>query len=208
MHERETAVEKQLIALAGLLQACYLVDMLAQTGNAPDESLNPSIRSLFVFDPPTAAAVYGGRPGIKLGLRLLRDMLGASRHREPQTSRYALAVLHLQKKLQQQPEMNRIIHSRLQHSAINLEHFNSDIKNIASSVGAIYQDTISSFRFRIQVVGSARQLQDPQCAELIRSLLLAAIRAAVLWRQSGGRRWHIVTRRRQYLALIDDWLSD
>jgi len=42
-------------------------------------------------------------------------------------------------------------------------------------------------------------LADADTANLIRALLLAAIRAAVLWRQCGGRRWRLLLQRRDLL---------
>ena len=39
---------------------------------------------------------------------------------------------------------------------------------------------------------------------MIRALLLAGIRSAVLWRQLGGRRWRLVTQRQRLLQIAHD----
>ena len=206
MHSTETPLEQQVLALAALLQASHLVDLVARTGTAPAESVNPLIQSLFRFDADTAAAIYNGTAGLELGLRLLRDVLYRSGGNNRQLLHYAMGMLHLQKKLLTNPEMLKVLRHRLQHAALNADHFSNNINQISSSVAAIYQDTISTFSYRIQVSGSQQQLQDPRNADLIRSLLLSGIRAAVLWRQTGGRRWHVLTRRRDYLRIIGHWL--
>ena len=59
------------------------------------------------------------------------------------------------------------------------------------ALATLYQDTISTLPFRIQVQGKVEHLQDERIANRIRALLLAGIRFAVLWHQIGGRPWHL-----------------
>lgn len=193
----EANITTQTIALAGVLQAAYLVDQLAHSEQAAPESFNPSIQSLFEFDTSTTLAVYGGIHGIQLGLQVLQDLISVNNSpKYRSTTRYALGMLHLEKKLTADQEMLSILHSRLQHTLLKSDHFTSNINEICHSVAAIYQDTVSTFKFRVQVSGSMQQLQDPVVADKIRALLLAGIRSAVLWRQLGGRRWHLFTKRK------------
>jgi high frequency lysogenization protein len=193
----ESSTTTQTIALAGVLQAACLVDQLARTGQVAPESCNPLIQSLFQFDAETTAAVYGGVHNIDLGLRSLQDILSTNNSAPYRSAtRYALGMLHLQKKLSADPEMLNILHSRLQHAAFKADHFTNDINEVCHSVAAIYQDTVSTFKFRVQVSGSMQQLQNSVVADKIRALLLAGIRSAVLWRQLGGKRWHLFTKRR------------
>ncbi len=63
----------------------------------------------------------------------------------------------------------------------------------------MYADTISTFRMRIQVTGDPNVLQQEENAAKVRALLLAGIRSAVLWRQSGGRRWQLIFTRRKII---------
>lgn len=69
--------------------------------------------------------------------------------------------------------------------------------NVVSSLASLYQDTISTFSFRIQVTGEPRYLQNQENANKIRALLLAGIRSAILWDQIGGKRWHLLFFRKQ-----------
>jgi len=51
---------------------------------------------------------------------------------------------------------------------------------------------LSTLQRRIQVKGNAIYLQQPGVAERIRCLLFAAVRSAYLWRQLGGKRYHLL----------------
>jgi len=59
---------------------------------------------------------------------------------------------------------------------------------------------VRTLRPRIKVSADPVILENPGNQNLIRALLLAAIRAAVLWRQCGGGRLALVLRRR---ALVE-----
>lgn len=190
------SIEAQTLALAGILQATYLVDQIARTGQADSAAMNSILHSLFVFDSDDPAVVYAGSHNLQLGLRALRDVLsGYSRENYQGSVRYALGILILQKLLAKAPDAQTTIRNRLQHAEKKLEFFTQDINEITSSLASIYQDTISSFKYRIQVTGSLQQLQNSANADKIRALLLAAIRSAWLWRRVGGRRWHLILNR-------------
>jgi high frequency lysogenization protein len=202
---QNTASTGQIIALAALVQSAYLVDQIATKGNADPASFNPIINSLFQFDAQSPMAIYGSIHGLDLGIKILTDLL-SGRQTTPYRAaiRYAMSILHLQKKASQNTNVMSTIKSRLEHAAINAEHFTDNSQQIAASCAGIYQDTISQFKYRIQINGSMQQLQNPQNAEQIRALLLGGIRAAVLWRQMGGHRWHFLLSRKRLLAALKE----
>lgn len=189
-----------IIALAGILQAAYLADQIACAGKCPAESYNPTLQSLFQFDAQSPEAVYGGVYGVNMGLHLLIDILqGRQPEKYRSTIRYAMGMLYLQKKLKQRQDLLEIIHSRLEHIQFKSDHFSNDINEISSSVAAVYKDTLSTFKFRIQINGNAQQLQNIDNANKIRTLLLAGIRASVMWRQMGGNRWQLFFGRKRLI---------
>jgi high frequency lysogenization protein len=194
--------EDQVLALAGVVQVARLVDQISRTGSYPDEFLAPIINSLFAFDAQTTEEVYGGISGVKLGLHNLAAML-ANRD-EPDgrdMMRYVFGLLHLEKQFTGNPEMMAVVRSRLEHTHFRSEFFANHVHEVCHSLSGIYQDTISTFKYRIRVTGSMQQLQNPANADMIRALLLAGIRSAVLWRQLGGRRWRLLTQRRALLGI-------
>ncbi|NBA96784.1 high frequency lysogenization protein HflD [Pseudomonas sp. R5(2019)] len=195
------AMQEQLIALGGVFQAAVLVDRIAKTGTASEADLGCMLGSLMVRDPKNTLEVFGGddlylRDGYRaLASALERDP--ASLQREP--LRYALGMLGLERQLAKRGDMLEVIGNRLPQIQQQVEHFGLVHDNVIAASGALYQDTLSTLRQRIQVHGDMRHLQQTSNASKIRALLLAGIRSARLWRQLGGHRWQLVISRRKLL---------
>ncbi len=198
----------QLLALGALLQAVELVDQLATTGSVDNIDFKASIQQLFIFEPDDAHAAFAGTAAVTSGLRLLSDLL--NRRRQPARTaalNYAMGVLHLEKKLAKQPQMLKIIRNRLQHASFHKEHFSANSDSVIHPIAAIYQDTLSTFRYRIQVNGNLQHLRDERIADSIRALLLVAIRAARLWRLYGGRRLNLILQRKKLEQSLNEMLQ-
>jgi high frequency lysogenization protein len=71
----------------------------------------------------------------------------------------------------------------------------------------VYQETISHLGKRIQVTGDPGLLRQDSVANGIRAQLLAGVRFAWLWQQLGGRRWHLILRRRSLLVALQSLMS-
>jgi high frequency lysogenization protein len=195
-----TKFEQQVLALAGAAQAARMVDQISKTGSYPEEFLQPSLQSLFIFEPESSEQLYGGVNGVKLGLQNLSSMLANRQSAEShEVVRYLFSIIHLEGLFSANPEMMAVVRSRLEHASFNSEFFATQSHNVCASVSSIYQDTLSTFRFRIKVTGSEVHLKDRHTAEIIRALLFAGVRSAFLWRQLGGRRWKLLLRRKQLL---------
>jgi len=193
-------LEQQVIALAGVAQAARLVDQISKTGSYPLEFLEPSIHSLFVFDPEFTQDIFAGVPGVKLGLHNLSNILADKNAQENhEIVRYLFSMIYLERKFAADADMMAVVHTRLEHTSFRAEHFSSNVNELCHSISGIYQDTLSQQRFRIKVSGSAQHLQNPKNADIIRALLLAGVRAAFVWRQLGGRRWRLLMQRRKLL---------
>ncbi|TWC28828.1 high frequency lysogenization protein [Pseudomonas sp. SJZ079] len=196
-----TPTQEQLVALAAVFESAVLVDKLARTGQIGEADLTCMLGSLLVRDPQNTLDVYGGDDlNLRDGYRALVSSLErdpASLQREP--LRYALALLALERQLSKRDDMLQVMGKRLDQIQQQVEHFGPIHENVVASCGSLYQDTISTFRQRIQVQGDMRHLQQPSNASKIRALLLAGIRAARLWRQLGGHRWQLVLSRGKLL---------
>ena len=84
------------------------------------------------------------------------------------------------------------------------QHFSTVHDNVFANLASLYQQTISKLRPRIQVQGNAIYLQQSRVAERIRCLLFSAVRSAVLWRQLGGKRYHLVVYRKALIKALHD----
>lgn len=196
------------LALAGVVQAAILVEQVAKTGQVQQDAYKCSIESLFDLNPVSTLAVYGGTAQhLRIGLEALRDML-AGQHKHQEAMRYALGALHLQKKLAGRKDMLNTIATRISQAAGQAEHFSSIHENVVGNLGQVYSETISTFRFRIQVMGDYNYLQQTRIASQIRALLLASIRSAMLWRQLGGNRWQLLLQRKALASHVDQLLRN
>ncbi|MBS8241616.1 lysogenization regulator HflD [Marinobacter lipolyticus] len=192
----------QTLALAGVFQAAAQVQQVAHTGQCTDSSFETSVRSLFATDPDTTLDVYGGElKDLREGLTTLANVLSQqSKPQDIEVLRYALNLIHLESKLNRNKDMMSVLGSRIDQARHTASHFGYLHSNLIANLASIYTDTISTFRMRIQVTGDPATLQREENAARVRTLLLAGIRSAVLWRQSGGRRWQLVISRRRVIA--------
>lgn len=194
-------LQEQLVALGAVFEAAVLVDRIAKTGQVAEASLSCMLGSLLVRDPRDTLEVFGGDDSqLREGYRSMASALErdpGSLQREP--LRYALAMLGLERQLAKREEMLELIGRRLPQIQSQVEHFGIAHENVIAATGALYQDTLSTLRQRIQVNGDTRHLQQASNASKIRALLLAGIRSARLWRQLGGHRWQLVVSRRKLL---------
>ncbi|WP_134675877.1 high frequency lysogenization protein HflD [Ectopseudomonas khazarica] len=196
-----TPLQEQLVALGAVFEAAVLADKIARTGQVSEASMSCMLGSLLVRDPKSTLDVYGGDDlNLRDGYRALISSLErnpAALQREP--LRYSLALIGLERQLDKRDDMLQMMGSRLDQIQQQVEHFGLVHDNVIAACGGLYQDTISTFRQRIQVHGDMRFLQQPNNAAKIRSLLLAGIRSARLWRQLGGHRWQLVFSRGKLL---------
>ena len=192
----------RVLALGGILQACALVQQVARRGTVDTDALQRVLRTLFETDPPDAAAVYGGTAGVQDGLRLLVQQLDGKP--DAGLTRYLLNVLHLERKLRRKPELLQSISRGIERAREQMEHYPLPHDNIVAALAGIYSDTVSTLTPRIIVKGEEGHLANPGNTDLVRALLLAAIRSAVLWRQCGGSRWQILLLRSRLVQAARD----
>lgn len=184
----------RVIALAALMQAITLVQQIAETGQVEQSDFETVLNSLLALDAPTTEAVYGDIAQLKSGLKQFNSQLSKSKDKKDvQLLRYAINLLHLERQLAKRPAMMDLISREIEQIPQQVEYF-GDINNpqVIARLADIYHRTISELKPRIQVQGDPSFLQQADNVNRVRALLLAGIRAAILWRQKGGRRWHFV----------------
>ena len=87
------------------------------------------------------------------------------------------------------------------------EHYAITSETLIASFASIYSDIISPLGHKIQVTGEPSILKQNVNQYKIRALLLAGIRAAVLWRQVGGKRRHILFSRKKIVDTAKSLLN-
>lgn len=183
-------IEERSIALAGVLQACQQVQLLARTGQADQSVYNDSVQSILVLDAVNTPAVYGGLGGVRSGLSLIaKGILNSPQADDHEILRYMMSIMQLQSQLFN----NREKFGDFAQSVERLSGFSKDDLNQACS--DVYQSHLSVLRPQIIVQGEQHHLQQVGVPEQVRTMLLAAIRSAVLWQQKGGSKFRLVWER-------------
>ena len=196
--------EQQTIALAAIFQAASLVEQLARTGEIPAAELELLITSLFKQNPSDFDDIYGPRPNLQAGYHGICKLMGSNAAKlkqdiKPDVIRYALSIVHLESRLRKNTHMMDQLGESVQASVRQAEHFHITHESVIGSLADTYKQTLSTLSFRIKVAGNPQILQNSHNANKVRALLLAGIRAAILWRQVGGRRWHLLFTRKRYI---------
>jgi len=198
--------EERVIALAGMFQAIALVRAIALRGGAEASAVQPSLASIFKIDAESPADVFGGIGSLRLGLETLIDQLD-DKKRDLSITRIAVSVMRLQRKLAARSRMLGDLRDAIETLAGQTPGLGVGDALVVTRLAKIYADTISTLQPRILVEGNPQFLRQETQAAQIRALLLAAIRAAVLWQQLGGSQWRLLFRRRQYSMMARGLLA-
>ncbi|MDH3220033.1 MAG: high frequency lysogenization protein HflD [Gammaproteobacteria bacterium] len=195
-------LENQTLALAGMLQAVVLIDELANIGTCNDGAFEGSFKSLFMFDAATPEQVFGDIACLGSGFAALDDYLGGrSQGSSRNIAYYLLSMMKLAVTLMRDDMLSVKLFDGLSEIERRSQEFAMSRASVVNKIDGLYQDTISHLNPRIMVRGDQSYLLNDATAAKIRTLLLAGIRSAVLWRQLGGNNWKLFLRRKKYLAL-------
>jgi high frequency lysogenization protein len=184
------------LALAGVFQAVALVERVARADEPDAALLEATLAPLFRFDAGDVPAVYDGSANLALGLATLEQTLAGPR--PPGTElvlRYALSLLQFERLYSAAPAMQRELRRQLQ--LIQLQGGSAGLSAPATidALAEAWTSTLGTLRPRVLVSGDPQRLRDKRVVSLVRALLLAGFRSAVLWRQVGGSRWSLLLRR-------------
>jgi high frequency lysogenization protein len=197
-------VNEQLInrtmAFAGILQAIAQVQHLARHGELDNAELAASLNTILVTNPDNTPDVYQDKIVLQKGYKLILNQLGDSSQKDVEITRYLVGVLALERKLVRSNSGLGMLAERINQVNRQLHHFAITDEQVVANLASIYSDIISNLGPKIQISGNPVCLQRPIVQHKIRALLLAAIRSAVLWRQLGGKRRHLVFARK---AIVD-----
>jgi high frequency lysogenization protein len=185
-----------------VFQAAHLVTRVARHGMADAGALAASLGSVFALDPPDVPSVFGGPEGLRDGLRVLRHQLEAGRGaRDLEVTRYVVGLLHLERRLRRRPYLLRRIREGIQAILDRPAPPAPTDPEVVEALAEVYTETVSTLGPRIIVRGEPGLLARPETAARVRALLLAGIRATVLWRHCGGTRLGLLFGRRRLLEV-------
>ena len=201
-------LENQTLALAGMFQAASLVDELALHGKCDSTEFDCSFDSLFTIEADTPREALGDIACLVRGFTALGDYLGGE-NRVPgrNIAYYLLSMLKLSSQVLRDEELSELLLKGLQRIESDRVNFSMSRHSVIYKIDGLYQTCISGLSPRIIVRGEQSYLRNDDNAAKVRALLLAGIRAAVLWQQLGGNRWSLFWSRKKYVATAQKFLS-
>ncbi|WNH51966.1 high frequency lysogenization protein HflD [Stenotrophomonas oahuensis] len=197
------SVDDRVLALAGIAQALQQVRRIAETGHSEAGVVRTAIDSVFRIDADSPQAIYGNAAQLAPGLRLLHNYF-RNQGQDEILPRLALAVLQLERTFVRNGDVVGAVSegiARAQRQAAELG--DSAHPDVLGALGALYADTISHLKPRVMVQGNPHYLGQAGVIAEIRALLLAAVRSAVLWRQTGGQYWDFLISRKAMVEAVD-----
>lgn len=192
------ALTEQIMALAGVVQAATLVQQLARHGSVDNSELQLVAEAVLNTDPESTEAVFGRLANLRSGLSTLISQLSAQGNgKDVEVTRYVIGLLALERRLAGRPSTLSMLGERLAQAKRMQALQQGGNDKVIAQLAEIYVELISPLGPRIQVAGNPAALKSPDVQNQIRALLLGGLRAAVLWRQLGGRRRHLLLNRKR-----------
>lgn len=189
------------IAFSAICQAASIVDQIARTGICSDViAFEASLMSTLKIDSDSPLEIYGGYESLAVGIKSAIEQLeNTSGKRNLQVTKYIIGMISLENKLTANSSLLKILSERINQVQRQLSHANISDLSVLKSFDSIYKDIVSGLGPKIQVNGTPACLQQEISQHKIRALLLSGVRAAVLWRQLGGKRRQLIFSRKAIL---------
>jgi high frequency lysogenization protein len=192
--------EYRVLAVGFTLQCAQQIDKLAREGSTDQATVAALQEPLFVLNPKSYSSVFPKPNLLVPGLTLIESFSrGGSLRSIQMIVQYAIGMLRLADGVLANPQLA----SQIRHGIEAIDRSapananDTDISEQTRAIATIYKATLSKFPRPIQIQGSAAMLSNEDNAATIRSLLLAGVRAALFWRQLGGRRWQLFLYRKR-----------
>lgn len=210
-----TPRQNRALALAGVFQATQITHMTAlggrqQMGESGQFYFEQLIKASLNIRPtqsnsPHTLDFFHQLSDLSLGLKAFENCLIQPFSPTPKSKlpkfantklpmSYAMALLHLEKKVYQNPEYVKIIEQSQQKILKQLSFFDHNYAHpsIIANLAQTYVDTAGSIHPRIMVRGHAEAFKDPAHTNRIRAALFTGLQMTHLWRQVGGSSWNFM----------------
>jgi high frequency lysogenization protein len=200
---------ERVVALAALTQAAAAVKQVARFGSVRDPlATRVLIDSVLNQNPTTVVEMYPDLSHLRLGLESLLQQIGATKDKDVEVTRYVVGILALERRLQRNAKALDQLGQRLQQLHRQRHEFQFADDTVLAGMGSTYSDVISPLGQPLKINGKQEFLNQPSNQHLIRALLLAGVRNAVLWRQLDGKRRQFIFSRQRMVRVAQQILRE
>ena len=197
-------IAERALAFASVVQSAGLVTTIATTGMAPVDAVEACVQSVFVTNPSTFQDIFKDGDQVQLGQRRLKQVWTRPEPEDRQVMIIVNSLLRLTTTFSRTDTHMRGMGLGITTLSAKLAEMDRQKQLtdefVFDSFATLYQEWLSSLQPRIIVNGAPHHLQNPANIAKIRTLLLAGVRGAMLWRQLGGRRWQLFFSRKAILS--------
>lgn len=195
-----TSRRSQTIALSAMCQSALMIQQVSKGTILDKDSLMCLFKGIISMEPQSVFDVYGSIEELTDGAKLVQHQLsGNATKKDVEVTRYLAGIMSISKKLLKNPAALSTLKEKLDEVQRRLSHFELDDPSIIQNFAECYSEVISPLGQKIQVIGNPTLLQQTSIQHKVRALLLSAVRAAVLWRQMGGKRRDFIFNRKTVL---------
>lgn len=197
------------IALAGLCQAAALVKQIARSNEFDSQALATSLNSITITSSDNTEQIFGDVNHLALGYQtLISQLSNQSTNKDVEVTRYIANLLSIERRISSSKKTMAALGERISNIQRQQLHLEITDNQMLRNLASIYTDVVSPAARKIQVAGDPEILKLPDNQHRVRAILLAGVRAAVLWRQLGGKRRHILFSRQQILDSAQQTLNN
>lgn len=190
----------QTIAMAAICEAALLIQQVSKGQAIDTVAMRTLLSGVMATSPDSVTDVYQDIAALKQGSYLLVHQLsGQATSKDVEVTRYLAGMMSLSKKLLNNAHALSGLTTSLKEIERRLEHFDICDASVVGNFADIYSKNISPIGQKIKVIGTPQNLKQPLIQNQVRALLLAGVRAAVLWRQMGGKRRQFIFSRNKIL---------
>jgi high frequency lysogenization protein len=191
----------QTIALTAVCQSAILIQDVARGKILDADILKNVLGGIMTTSPNSVLDVYPSLTDLSEGSKvMIIQLAGKAGKKDVLITRYIAQILSISKTLLKKPKALAKLKQELDNIERRLEHFELDDMSIIENFADAYSKVISPLKQKIQVVGNPDILRQPNAQHKVRAILLAGVRAAVLWRQMGGKRRQFLFNRKKLLT--------
>lgn len=211
----------ETIALAALFQTAAQIQRIARFGSIDEHSIAPLMRALVITSPNVIEDIYTPKR-LTVGLNQLVTSLYPKEAVQPQTAeliKVAFSIINLESSIEGQSKVMTLLDREVDKLRTDVLTIHPNYEDAADNVlvdydiikmySKLYSTLISTNFPKLVIYGEEAHLRRSEFQEMIRALLLAGVRASMLWHQVGGKRYslmfrckEIIENARQILAKI------
>lgn len=210
----------ETIALAALFQTAAQIQRIARFGSIDERSIAPLMRALVITSPNVIEDIYAPKR-LTSGLNQLMTSLYPKEAVQPQTAeliKVAFSILNLESSIERQSRVMALLDQEVDQLRINVLTVHPNYEDAADNVlidydiikmySKLYSTLISKNFPKLVIYGEEVHLRRSEFQEMIRALLLAGVRASMLWHQVGGKRYSLMFRYKDITECARQILAD